>query len=625
MLPTKVRSFLNSVQENDSFLFRYFVRKGWSTWSLLLCLAIIVGTPLSSIKLLPTGPAHIQPNLKISVLDWIAAKRHSSKAISIGEGMAQGDLLHTWKMAISANPGNTQYQRNYLKALIVNDRHRNHWQDALDKTKTLLTLTRTNVIDLELACGVFEHYQLDDRLLETLEHHQGARTSQIEKSHLIALFSQGRVNDFQTQLSLSSPETREDPIFKLHQTALLDSCDTEGTSQQAYKSLEEALNEEETTEVALRLQLYVSHKNEKVDEFERSFTLLTHRFEDKTVDHLLYWDLLKRSNRVKDAKAAAEAFTRMPKSAAEVIGIADGFTKLGLKQLGCRFLEHYIDEFGTGDNGRHAQSKILIEEEDWGKLERLALAIRANDSVAPAFIAYSYFLEGLALHRTDRTDDGRKAFGQISQHSMTNSDLALYVGSQLWELRYPEFAYAALSPERQKYRNSTTFWELMLDINLPLENSSQMLIAAENLVRLVPDSMTYGSSYAMLVLTQPHRGEEALKLTTEMLTLFPENSTAQLNHGYALIKNDRYSDAVSILANLGSGQSLGEKDLNRFHLAWMEIYFKQNDFKNSWRRAQQIVPENLLPEYRAQFQSIWGALESEDPTQFQPNLSLLQQ
>ncbi len=625
MLPTKVRSLLNSESRDDSILFRYFVRKGWSTWSILFCLAILIGTPLSGVKVLPVSPSHIQPALKISLLDWIEAQRLSSSAQHIEEGKTKGDLLHTWKMAINANPGNTEYQKNYLEALVREDRHRESWQDAIDTTESFLLLAQTNISALELACQVYEHYQLDEPLLEILESHQGTRSPRIESHHLLALFSMDRVLDFQTLLDQSSPAIRQDPIFNLHQTALLDTCDTKDSSDQAYKKLDEALANEKITETALRLQLYVSHKNGNLEDFERSFTLLTHRFEDKTGDHLRYWDLLKRSSKIDEARKAAKAFARIPRSAKEVISVADGFTNLGLRQLAFQYLDHYIDEFGTGEKGRHAQSKIFIAEKDWPKLERLALTIRANDSVSSAFLAYSYFLEGIALYHSGRPEEAGKAFEQISKHSMRESDLALYVGSQLGEYGFPGIANDILAPEREKYRNNTTYWDLILENNRPLQNTSQMLIAAENLKRLVPNDLTYNSAYATLILTQPLRRQEALELTTELLSLFPANTMIQLNHAIALIQNERHTDAISILTNLKSVRSLNESNQSRLNLAWMEIHFAQNDFKRSWQRAQQIEPGTLLPEYRTHFLSIRKALESEDPTQFQPDLSLLTQ
>ena len=599
----------------------FTVKRLLSTWPYLICLSILGGTLLSISSWIPVSPSEAPKTIKISLLNWIEGKRFASRAEQIGSGAAKGDLFHTWKMAIHQNPGNTDYQRRYLETLLSHDRRKENWEDALETSSRLLFLTRTNASELSLACRVLEHYHLNDQLLQTLRNYEGPTTPEIEKSLLLALFNENQIKAFEEQLDRSSEETQNNPIFKLYRNAISGARSPELESPDIHEQLAEAATDENTAETSLRLQLYVNHRQGNLTRFEESFDRLSHRFQDRTQDHLLYWDLLKRSGQLAEAQAAAKAFAYKPKSAKEVISVAEAYKALDLNHLGMRYLEHYLDRFGAEEESRFAQSQILTEQKDWNQLLRLAVAIRSDKETSIDLFAYSFYLEGKALTELSRLDDAKNAFTAIPKHNNPGSDYALSMGSNLTELGYPEIAHAVLFPERLRFRNNIRYWELILSVNRSLENTTQMLTASENLNRLEPQSESYSLTYSTLLLTQGHRSEEALITTTQVLEKLPKNPIAQLNYGYALITNGRPNDAVSVLSNIDES-TLSAGNRSRYHLAWMDLHFRNQRLEEAWNAAQAIQPEDLLPEFRTRFRNMQEALRTEDPARFQPNLSL---
>ncbi len=604
------KAFDRSGKEQDSPLVMFAIRRTLSVWPYLIAIAIPTGVMMAISNWIPVSPPGAAQTVKISPLDWFNAKRYATKADQIERGVIKGDLYHTWKMAILENPGSDLYKSCYLETLLRHDRRRENWEDAQEISSDLLEITQTNVSELSLACRVYEHYQLNDQLLGILSDYSGEKTPEIEKSHLFALFNQDRISDFQNRLLESSEATQKDSIFELYEAAIFGSCSSNQLSQSPFEILEAAATVESTTETALRLLLYVSHRQGDLERFEKSFTRLAHRFEDRTQDHLLYWNLLQRNGQLEKARAEAKAFVNKPKSGREVMSIADAYTELGLKKLGLQFLDHYAETFGVEEEGRYAQSQILIKHGDWRELQRLAVAIRSDEDQAADLYAYSFYLEGRAFMELGRHDYAARAFESISNFYRPGSDYALSMGSRLAELDFPEPAHQILSSERMRYRNSTTYWEVMLDVNRALGNTTQMLVSAESLKRLAPQTDSYSTLYSMLLLTQTHRLDEALTHSKQTLGKIPENPVAQVNYGHALVVNERSKEAQRILSSIDAS-ALNDSDLNRLYLAWMEFHFQEQRLGEAWKAAKNVDPESLLPEFRSRFQNIWETLQLE--------------
>jgi hypothetical protein len=455
---------------------------------------------------------------------------------------------------------------------------------------------------------------------DILEAYKEKKTPQLQKSYLEALFSNRRLADVQVCLREPWTQNKEDPELKLYQTAILGADDARNRTELAHQIIADAAQTEKTAELASRLQLFLAQEHGNIQLFENAFTRLIHRFEDTTQDHLHYWNLLKKTGNLKEAQKAATAYIFNPRSAAEVMTFTDTLTRLNLKEVAYRYLVNYADAFELNESNWLAQSRILIEKKEWRKLYPLARSIRSEAKRSSTFIAYSYYLEGKALIETDQRDAAAEAFSQIPKYPMTETDLNLYVGSSLWILGYPVPACAALWTERKRYRNSITYWELILDISRSLQNSSQILMAAENLSRLEPANVAYLVNHATYLLTQRHRCEEALTITTDLLERYPEDLATRLNHGYALVLNNRPSAAHSLLSSVDE-TALNSADQHRYLFAWMELHFRTGELGEAWKTGQQIIPLDLLPEERAHFRSMWDSLQLEEPGQFQPKLS----
>ena len=331
------------------------------------------------------------------------------------------------------------------------------------------------------------------------------------------------------------------------------------------------------------------------------FASLVEEFDDSISNHLLYWDLLKKSGKIDLARSHATEFILPPQTGFHVVEIADAYTSLGLPELALRYLKNYGGEFGFEAQSQFAQASLLIVEERWRELHRFALEIRAAESPSAAFMAFSYFIEGLAAIRQGRQRDAGVAFQNIRGYSMEESNLGLHVGSNLWDLGFPKEAYAALSPERKRYANHVAYWQLMLEVTKSDHSASQMLIAAENLFRLAPDHLPNQVNYASLLISNRTQLDRALALTFDAMLKAPDNIPIKVNYAQALATSGRPDEASQILGSIDPDR-FDATQWQGFAFAWLTVYHQKQEYQAAQSIAEQVIPELLLPGDRKYFE-----------------------
>ena len=186
---------------------------------------------------------------------------------------------------------------------------------------------------------------------------------------------------------------------------------------------------------------------------------------------------------------------------------------------------------------------------------------------------------------------------------MEGSNLGLYVGSNLWDLGYLDEAYAVLSPERQRYANNLTYWQLMLELSKSNQTAIQMLIAAENLFRLSPDHLPNQINYASLLISQRTQLERALSLTFDALIKAPNSLPVQVNYAQALAITGRPDKAAQILSSIDSNH-FDTTQWQGFAFAWLTVHHQKKDAKKIQSIAKRVIPDLLLPGDRKYFEVI---------------------
>lgn len=602
-----LRSILDYLHASDSRFCLLLISSPWFRRSIALCLIIAIGVPLSTVKFFRSTPAHVNLEYRMSVLDWFQAKAFARAARTSEGSIGREDRFGRWRMAIANNPGSLELNRSYLESLMTFDSMRFDWHDAIRTSLWLQKLSKTNLTDLELACRTFEHYRLDHMVIDIVEAYEGEPSQTIEECYLSALFGMGEYEKFRDYSQVVGSEKRESVSLSLSQAASNLIVGDSGESKEAQAILDVAKQNWQTTDLAHRLQLRVSFENKDLPGFLSSWSQVLNNFADTTQDNIMLWEMLRQAGRIEDARTAARSYNRRPRTSNEVTGIADALTKLGMGETALAYLENYSTVFGFQEANWHAQALHLMREGNWDKLARLSVVIRSSADVTMPLIAFSYFIEGKAEYERNRFAAAKVAFATIENFSMLESYLGLYVGSNLWDLGFVEAAFAAVYPERERYRNNLSFWDLLFDVSVALGRQGAMLQAAQNLYRLDPLNGQYRFHYASILLSQRIQLEEALALTFSAATQFSDRVAIQLNYGQALMLNDRDQEAKNILISIDEGR-FSPEERNAYNFVLAELHFREKLYKAAWASLQKVDGDLLLPGDRLVFRTLLGKI-----------------
>ena len=582
---------------SDSRFLFLLLTNAWFRWVFLFCLGIFVGTPLATVKVIRTTPVARLPEIHISALDWLQAEALARTARRAVEEAEPELAFASWRSAIGNNPGRKDFNRQYLEALNTLDVRRVHWKDTLQTSQWLLHLSSTNRSDLELVCRTLERYDFHSQALRYVENSFGTRSKGLQRSYLRSLFRCGQDKAFDQAWTASSNEIKDEAILQLYRTAYEAAREPNNTDQDRLVRIRQEGTSIGSEELSNRLLLYVFHHREDRTNFEKVWNALRKEFRDKPSDHFLYWDLLQKLGYTEQAVAQANEFTLPPRSTFQVVEIADAFARLGLTATALTYLKNYSGVYGLNEQQFYAQASLLIDQEQWTNLQRLAKEIRINHATSNALQSYSHYIDGLGAFHQDRQKEAKVAFQKIKDLPLGGSNLALHIGSNLWDLGFPQEAYDALSPNRANYTNNPAFWHLMLEITSSLRLGSQMLVAAENLHRLSPENLQAQTNYASLLISIRTQIERATTLTFDGLSRDPENPVLKTNYAGRTTEAARYLQSVD-QTHFDSQQRHG------FAFAWLTVYHLQNDPEKALALAKHIIPALLLPGDRMYFETI---------------------
>lgn len=589
------------------------LRDRWFGLGLACCLLILFGVPLFMAKIVRVTPVGVNPEIRISGLDWLQASAFARRAQSFPPEVELPQQLQCWRSAVGNNPGNAGYNRSYLELLIRVDRQRAHMRDAVKTGLWLLTITRTNRADLELATSALDHYRLHVLAARAIEDFPGTKSLALHTTYLRSLFYNREIEKFLAVWESVDQSAQQEPTLSLIRLAIEEAVNPAGPQGRAQVEIDQAKNNVELKLLGHRLQLFVSHYLQEIDSFRKSFEFLVEEFRDEVSDHLLYWDLLWKTGKGELAQAEAKSQVVRPKTQAEVVRIANAYSQLGLREMALRLLSQYPSLVGFSGFRWHAEAKILVDTQRWKELRILAARIRSEPGVTDAFMALSYFLEGRATLELKHRLAAKTAFEKISRYSLEESDLELHVGSNLMKFGYPDEAMKAIWPANHKYRNDLAYWELVLDVSAQLRDGSRLLVASENLWRLSPDTIEYSVNYAAMLISHRIQIEKALSLAYAATIRNPDDPRIRVNYGHALVLASRYPEAFAILEEIDP-DVLYASDQQGYYFALMELHYRWGNPEAARSMASKIIDELLLPGDKKVFDSIIAALGSATAT-----------
>ncbi|MDB4745940.1 hypothetical protein OAG52_01995, partial [Verrucomicrobia bacterium] len=572
-----------------------------------------IGVALTMPKVWKSTPDGFSPEIKISLFDRFRAWSLHQFAMEAKEDGRDESALQAWREAIANHPGEIGLRRGYSELLVDVDRDGRHERAAVENTYWLLRLSRTNVVDIELATKTFEHYQLERLSLPLVSNHGESLPLSLERAKLRALFLQGELVDFAQRWARIGSEFASNSEMQLFQKAYLAGWGTPAEAAINLPLLREAMSDSATEELAHRLNLFVSYTRLDIGEYEESLAFLMDRHLDRPPNHVRYWNLLSGLERGAEAIEVATRFPAPPRSAFEATMFAEAYVRLGLRDLAFRILRRYSTDYSADIVDRSHQAERLIYEERWDELTAFAIRLRISEHTRKSIVAYGFFLEGMAEIHRNRPSGAQKAFRNLSRYSLVESRVGLFIASNLLEWGFPEEARDVLINVKELYREKRVFWELLLETANQIGSARDILLASENIYRLRPNDIDAKNHFVALLLSQRIRLEEVISLTFQVMNQDDGSAPGKINHARALLLHEQVDEATSLLDGLNE-KSLPKPLKQGYYLARLEIEFLSGRLDEAMAFSNRIEEEFLLPGDRDRFREIRREIEMIDST-----------
>ncbi len=580
----------------NSPLIRLLISETWFRVAFAGICLLLVFLALFLPKIWSNTPKDFSKTILVSGLDHLQAwslKRAAIKAMAEGR---DDDALQAWREALANTPGNPDISRGMLRFLLKTDKTKEMMGHAYSRSEWLLELTRTNLADVELVAKIYEKYKFYDSLLQLLDPLKDQLSPEQEAGYLKALFSTGRLKQFAERLVKTGREKFSDSELPLYEAAYQAGWGPETESEAAKNRLVTAQKDMSSRVLATRLLLVISRKNNDLANVEPLIQQLSEWRADTAIDHVDYWELMESAGRREQAVELAKNYPYPPKSASELIRLSEGYLHFGLDDLAEDTLKRFADKFGYSDKVWRIYSEVLIKKKRWDDVLSLATQIRRQPMVGQTLSVFSYYLDGVAQNALRNKDKAQQAFQRLAECNFTNRFLTLDFSTKALQLGYPEEAQLILHNHRQDLEQAPSFWLLMLKIAYQLKQPEQMLEAATKSWQLDRTNRLVMNNYAATLLTLRAKPEEAMQVTTSLLSEHPDSTIAQLNHCLALLLNQRTSEAKNLLLRIDP-LTLNDEEHRAYQQAWLEIRVnleQWDDARESLKnadRSQLLAPQ----------------------------------
>jgi hypothetical protein len=511
------------------------------------------------------------------------------------EGRIKEGLI-SYNMAFANNPGNVGLLRDFLGQINQKVDAPEFQVPAVQRAFWLLHLTKTNLVDLELAASIFEKYGLDQYLNNLLAPRQERLTPALQKAYLLALFNNGRVAEFDAFWSALKPssEILKDQEVQLYRAAFAAGWGGADAASEPSLRLEDYLEAGPWQVLANRLYLQVCERRNELDPYLSALRRLQDWRKDRLPEHVRGWRLLTANGRRAEAVTLAEGYAGSPATGLETVQLAQAFQALELRDRALKLLDRFTLEFSFLDGLWVLYANLLIEAGQWDELSKLALTIRLNGKLAERLRAYGYFLEGRVELAQHRPGAAAQSFAKIASCRIDNPDLGLFIAQGLCQLGYAPAARSVLLPLEQAGQHHPAFWEALITIALAVKDESLLLRATTEALARSPASWPARNNYAAALVIHRRSPSESIKETFQLSNQFPKNESIQINHALALIQNHRYPEADRLLAGLAVS-ALTESERTVYYLAGFETLLAQQRFDLARLFAREIDARHLFP------------------------------
>lgn len=558
-----------------------------------LVLSIFLAVFLPKIWL--STPVGFLPEIRISWLDRVQAwslQRAAEKQEAAG---LYDEAEYAWRAAISNNPGDAELCRRSLRSLLkAPTLDRKHLGPAFSRALWLMRLSSTNAVDVELTAGLLDRYEMYDYQLRLLGERTAALSARERALLAKAAFRTGQMTVFAEQWKQLSPQQKADPELALYEAAYGAGWGAPETAAGFRQRLAAARQDSARRSLANRVQLLVAARERDPGTFASALDDLAQARLDRVGDHVTYWLLLLNLGRRAEAERLAEEYPHAPSNPDEVRQLRLAYARLGRQETQWKFLAKVAPMFKQSSEVWIAYAHVLVDLKKWEELRAVSVQMRQLPGLGETMAGYCYYLEGRAELAMGRELSAKDSFALAVKSRLDVPALRLEAGKGLMRQHYAREARAVLLPAEKDLARDKDYWSTLLQVGIELKEASTVAQAAEALYRMEPRNPTYVNSYAASLLLLRQRPDEAIKLTFELMSTFPDSTAARINHAFSLLMNRRLEEAASLLQTL-SPAALSPADRLSYNLAQFEVQMALRNPTAARTFSDQIELDDLFP------------------------------
>jgi thioredoxin-like negative regulator of GroEL len=574
-------------------------------FSLLVALAI-GGAFLFGVSLLKVwriSPPGFRPVVRCSLLDMAQAWSLSRKG---REQWRAGDYVAATRSYFAASKNKLtdvtlirQALRGFVKT--EGDFHE-LYQSANNGSRWLLHLSATNREDVFLVARVYDVMGESGSVLALLEPWQDDLPEDLYGVMAKAEFDFNDVEAFGRWWKRASDAAIEDPTLELYHAAWQAGWGPLEKQKGCLEQLQAAAQRLDQRQLANHLLLKVYRQRQDLLNYRRTLKILESFDGDLIQDHVEYWTLLEELGQKEKALELAEQYPYPPQNAMQVAAWGEVLFELGGASAARRLLERYGSRLGDGPAVLTLSlwallADLYIAAKDWDPLIQMGRDLRALPRGNATLSGFGWFVEGRGLVELGRRRQAGQAFEQAVQAGLPRETMSLEVANTLLKLDYPVPAQELLTPLEERLADSTRYWELVFRAAYQLRQDEALLFkAARQAFDLEPADPDHQLNYAVALLIERQRPEEAVKLTLDYLAAHPKSPVAQLNHAHALALMGRGDEAQALLRSVPAPGD--EESRSTRALVELEVQLSREDFAAAARAANQVKEKFLFPSQR---------------------------
>ena len=571
------------------FHFLHFYVRPLLVGLIVLFLLVVFFVSTTFLHFLRSSPKGSQPDIRISVLDWLQARAlgRSAKASEAKNDFAAAKM--SWQMAAGNDRGNPKWKRGWLANIMHEKPSWRLGRDTVAYSYNLLWFSPTNRADFALIANALEHCRLYHDVLSLFESEKDSVSPEEKAPFLRSLFHLGEYKDFRdrwSSIQLQTPRADwlEEPLMNLYHLGTKAILENDPSSLDALNEAVSAVSSSsphyaQAQQIALRATIAAGD----VPASRKILEDLRQRQETALPDTLLFWNLLINKESPNEAAEIAQDWENRgnPVTEQEALGLLRMLAEGGLAEELIKASEKIIDQIGAeSPNLWFEYGDWLIQEEKWSLLRDLAQQASGIPEIEPI----AFYWEGYIAWERERRDQAQEQFLKIAEFPPQLLPIRFELARRLLVLDQRKIADNMMKGLDGKTIESRAYWKLRVDSAQDSEAFSQAAKAAYD---SDPEFDRHIYNYLDALLEEQKEPELTISLSDQLIQKQPDFIPIQLLRARALRLNEKHEEADALVKKINNiraeriqqvEQTLSQGDWEAFSQAAQAAYESDPEF-----------------------------------------------